>query len=107
MIMDRPCMLKSDKWRVHRFTTSRPRQVALKPWQLEVLAPTPIEMVSIALWGVWPPHWALEGAPMLIFPVWPMAFRAAWDRAQFAFVPAYPQDIASTAEQYQLGDFDG
>jgi hypothetical protein len=99
---DRPCMLKSDKWRVHQFTIPRAKRTApIKPWQLEVLAPTPIDVVSIALWGVWPPQWALEGAPMLAFPMWDMAFRAAWDRAQFAVIPISPDQ-----PQYPYGEDD-
>jgi hypothetical protein len=85
-------MLDSEKWRVHRFTVPRARPGPLKPWQLEVLCPTPIDVAPIAIWGVWPPLWALEGQPLLIFPVWRMAFRAAWDRAQFAVVPTPKQE---------------
>lgn len=83
----RPCQLDSEKWRVSRYVVPVPKKEATaRPWQLQALAPAP-PTVTVAVWGVWPPQWNIEAAPMLVFPMWRMAFRAAWDRAQFATAP--------------------
>jgi hypothetical protein len=77
--------LSLEKWRVTRMLV--PRAVAARgvpDWH------RPSATVSVAVWAVWPPHWGLEGSPLLIFPMWRMAFRAAFDRAQFSVSPTPP-----------------
>lgn len=84
--------LRGDHWRVCRYVVPVPKQAAVaRPWQLQSPVPAPPPWfeptVRVAVWGIWPPHWALVSAPMLVFPDWGMAFRAAFDRAQFAAIP--------------------
>lgn len=84
---DRPCMLNPEKWRVARYVVPVPKSAELyRPLQLPTPVPAP-PPVRVALWAIWPPQWPIEYPPMLIYPAWDMAFRAAFDRAQFATVP--------------------
>lgn len=88
----RPCQLDSEKWRVRRYVVPVPKQaVIVRPWQLPTPVPAPPTTRSVAVWGVWPPQWHIDAAPMLMFPMWHIAFRAAYDRAQFAAVPPAKQ----------------
>jgi hypothetical protein len=94
----KPCQLDSEKWRVRRYVVPVPKRVAVvRPWQLQSPVPAlpPALTRTVAVWGIWPPQWHLESAPMLVFPVWRMAFRAAFDRAAFAHVP--PQSVQPTS----------
>lgn len=80
--------LREDNWRVRRYVMPVPKKAAIaRPWQLQALAPASPPTSPVVVWGIWPPQWPPEGPPMLMFPVWHMAFRAAWDRAQFDYVP--------------------
>jgi hypothetical protein len=81
--------LREDRWRVRRYVVPVPKQAAVtRPWQLQSPVPAPPPTHTVAVWGIWPPQWVSDGPPMLMYPVWHMAFRAAWDRAQFASSPA-------------------
>lgn len=81
---DRPCMLNPLKWRVARYTVETAVDtVATPPWQGLLKA-----VKNFQVWGIWPPQWDIEeDPPLLIFPLHQQAFRAAFDRAQFAAVP--------------------
>ena len=90
----RPCQLDSEKWRVRRYVVPVPKQAAVaRPWQLQSPVPAPPPTTLVAVWGIWPPQWHIDGPPMLAYPVWYQAFRSAWDRAQFAYSPQQPQHV--------------
>lgn len=93
---DRPCMLNPEKWRVAQYVVQVPVKEAIaRPWQLQAPAPASPLTYSVAVWGIWPPQWDISAQPLLSFPSnangWRQAFRAAWDRAQFASVPPIKQ----------------
>jgi hypothetical protein len=44
---------------------------------------------------------------MLVFPNWPVAFRAAWDRAQFAAVPPPSKQPTFPEINYQESEDNG
>lgn len=102
--------LRDDRWRVRRYVVPVPSQAAVaRPWQLQspVPAPPPYSGVRVAVWGIWPPQWTLQSAPMLVFPNWPVAFRAAWDRAQFAAVPPPSKQPTFPEINYQESEDNG
>lgn len=72
--------MREDHWRVHKCEVER----------LDVSAG------SVKFWGVFPPGWPLDDLqPLLMFPVWRQAYRAASARADFAASPpvqARPDD---------------
>lgn len=90
--------LDGTKWRVKRHVVPIPKPDPyehVRPWQIVPLPAPPQPTTTFAVWGIWPPGWSLAQAPLLVFPNWPMAFRAAADRAEFANSPTTSQDVSN------------
>jgi hypothetical protein len=83
-------LMREDKWRVRKILVEAPTsQPITPPYQLAGLHP--IRTVKVAVYGCWPPAWAIKGQPLLFFGTLRQAHTAATRRADFAASPAPPQ----------------